>query len=783
MALPTLIRRLLYPTPGEGKAYTTGVTFVGPDTSAITYLRDRLLHRDAELTRSTAFAVSAYCYTAMRWRAERMAQAPLMVVRENADGVEWQPAHPLAGFLAQPRPDIQMGEILERTQLYRDLTGAALWVTDSDVVGRRRLITPYTADEFRTFADPPRIYGRYEVLTPGGAWREVDLEAVVHFRDVNPASWREPLSKVDVALLQLDLGNNVARIVHAFLRKAIMPGGVISADAKWSPTPEEWRTWKSQVEAWYTGPGRQGAPLIVPGGTTVETSSSAVSDLMPEEILDRIEATVGAVFGTPPVVLGWLSGMKNSPWSQMSEARRQVYEDTIEPLWQDYERRLTMAYLTPEEQARGLLIRFDTSRVRALQTDREQEARVGALAADALTVNERRVRLGEDPLPEEDERGEIIVGLQSFGADIAPEIGSGREPDTTTPAPAGDTEAAAAAGNAAGTALNGAQVAALVDIVTQVTAGTLPPSSAEAIIAASFPLLTAEQVAAIMADVDAIPAPAPEEDDTEDEPPPDFGKGGMADTKDLLWLLFDSSTKAAEGTWSRVVYAHLQDLRRQLVKLAERTLATAKADEVPSPESVRKFRAAAERLIDGSYPKLVTKTYPLIVSTGTSAVRRLASRVGVSFDVLQPGLLKYAREESAFLAKVMGKTTGEKVAKAVQDALNAGDTLRGMILRLEELPAFDRARAKLTARTETTRAWNGAQRRSLSEYSRTSGRKATKTWLSARDARVRDEHVALDDGKAIAIDATFANGLTEPGEPNCRCTLLYGFDDPPPAKD
>ena len=45
------------------------------------------------------------------------------------------------------------------------------------------------------------------------------------------------------------------------------------------------------------------------------------------------------------------------------------------------------------------------------------------------------------------------------------------------------------------------------------------------------------------------------------------------------------------------------------------------------------------------------------------------------------------------------------------------------------------------------------------------------------DDRVREEHVDLDDGSWIGIDEEFGNGLTEPGEPNCRCTLIYDIED------
>lgn len=712
------------PAPQE-KAYpASGVSFVSPDGTASVFLigGPQSQFTTEKLQRDAAFAVSAYCFTVIRWRANALASAPLMVVRETSDGQEWQPNHDLARILSKPRPDLQMGEVLARTQMYRDITGGAAWTTDLDRLGRRAMVTPYSADEFRTFAVPPLIYGRYEFLRGNGEYRPVPLDQVVHFREVNPGSWRSTVSLVDAALMNLDLGHNVNRIVHSFLRKAMFPGGIISPDPKWSPTPKEWEAWKEMVNAWYAGPANHGAPLAVPGGTVINQVNTGLKDLLPEELLDRVEATIGAVFGVPPVVMGWLAGLKNSPWSQMADARRQAYEDTVSPLWDDYADRLTTAWLTEQEQAAGLLIRFDTKRVVALKNDNEQQARISALTADILTRNERRLLVGAEPLPDDDPRGEEITGGIQQGAPQS--VGNGEDPGSDPNAdpnadPAND-------GTDAGKSLN----------YLGLDRGIIVTVNGEAKV--------------------------------------------HADTKDLLWLIFDSDCKAAESVWETSIYQHLQTLKDRVLKAARAEFDTAKAAGDPVTEaSTKDFKAKLEKILEEDAPRLAAKTYPLLVSTGTTAVKRLTSRMGLSFSLLEPGLKNYAKEESVFLARVMGQTTGDAVAKAVQAGLDAGETIRSLTKRLEELPEFDRDRAKMTARTETTRAWNGAQRRSMSDYQKRTGKQATKSWLSSRDSRVRDEHIALDDGEFIAIDATFANGLTEPGEPNCRCTLLYGFSEAP----
>ena len=64
-----------------------------------------------------------------------------------------------------------------------------------------------------------------------------------------------------------------------------------------------------------------------------------------------------------------------------------------------------------------------------------------------------------------------------------------------------DAQSTGTTTDVAATALNGAQIASLVDIVMQSAAGAVPVSSAKAIVGAAFPTLPADVVSAIFADV------------------------------------------------------------------------------------------------------------------------------------------------------------------------------------------------------------------------------------------------------------------------------------------
>ena len=96
-------------------------------------------------------------------------------------------------------------------------------------------------------------------------------------------------------------------------------------------------------------------------------------------------------------------------------------------------------------------------------------------AADRLIIEEEFTRLLQTPI--------TIIELDEAN-DVMGEDGTTAEPVVTE--------------NVAATALNGAQITSLVEILSTVTLGTLPVESARGIIQAAFPDFTTEQVNAIL---------------------------------------------------------------------------------------------------------------------------------------------------------------------------------------------------------------------------------------------------------------------------------------------
>lgn len=721
------LRAKLAPAVNGMKTIGSGVTFIG-DAGARNVIRlDGTSDPDADkLTRGIALATSAYAYTAIMYRATRLAEPPLDVVQETEDEGEIKiPDHELAMLLDEPSKDYDMGELQQLTETYRCVSGACLWVKETDNAGRPARWTPFSADEFEAFPADDRIYGRFKVTTRAGRTRTYDADEVVHFRDLNPNSWRKQLPKLEVALADLDTSHQVNRTVRNYLKRAMFPGGLVSPDPKWNPDEEAWKEWKNTIMAWHQGPAMAGKPLILQGGTTFSKAALALSELLPKEILDRIESTVGSVFGIPPVVLGWKVGLENSPWSQMSEARQMTYEETIEPRWRDVEKKMTRQLLEEEERMAGRSIRFDTSKVRAFTHDDKLRAGVAGSMRREWTRNERRIYTGMDPLEDGDDRGDEIEG----GAGTGGLFGEG-----------------------------GGGIMGLFE-------ESFDERQAEALTAGMRLVLDQAKL--------------------------------LSDPKAREWSYFDIGTKAAESTWTREVKKVLDAWKKETLRLFDRMVTEKAADgevetkqeEEPDPDSIAAFLSAlGEFLRTDGESAMESTTLPLIISTGEAGLRRAAAQVDLSFTVLEPGLADFAAEEAEFLAEAMGETTGQFVADTVQKQLDEGGLIADIRKALEKDKAFSRTRAQLTARTETTRAWNGAQTRGLSDWEddQEEGVQVLKKWLDSGDIRVRAAHRAAGKKDPIPIDQPYdvdGKKLQHPSEPNCRCTQLFSIEDDSEEED
>jgi HK97 family phage portal protein len=212
-------------------------------------------------------------------------------------------------------------------------------------------------------------------------------------------------------------------------------------------------------------------------------------------------------YGVPSVMINDTGG--STVWgSGISEIVRGFYKLTLRPILEKLELSMKVTLLPVAERSE-IEFEFDfEGLLRSDQKSRFDGYRVGIQGA-ITTPNECRAWEGLPPM----EGGDVLymqgatVPIDSLEAQTLPAIAS------PTAAP---TEAAPQGADVQATALNGAQVTSLQEIVAAVSLGQMPSETAGAMIAAAFPLLTSEQITAMLAPLRNFeprqqPAAAPQE--------------------------------------------------------------------------------------------------------------------------------------------------------------------------------------------------------------------------------------------------------------------------------
>jgi HK97 family phage portal protein len=244
----------------------------------------------------------------------------------------------------------------------------------------------------------------------------------------------------------------------------------------------------------------------------------------------------------------------------------------------------------------------------------------------------------------------------------------------------------------------------------------------------------------------------------------------------IEWLELDLTAKADERNWVPAVVKMLEGQKRDIVK-AYREFVRIEGTTV-SDASLAQFIGAVSDYLDGpGKQRALAALLPLVQATGLQASRRAIARVGVSFDVVLPGINRYLANANEWLVKELGQTTASRMAGLVQEAMVERLPFNEILDRIMDNSAFDEARAQTIARTETTRISNGVRLESASIAQSETGRTMRKRWISSRDDRTRDSHLANDDGEYYPLDHVWATGSGVPDEPNCRCVLTFKADD------
>lgn len=124
----------------------------------------------------------------------------------------------------------------------------------------------------------------------------------------------------------------------------------------------------------------------------------------------------------------------------------------------------------------------------------------------------------------------------------------------------------------------------------------------------------------------------------------------------------------------------------------------------------------------------------------------------VAFNVLSKRTTDWIESWSKELADIMQLNTHKAIERELIEAIEAGESIAQVELRLKDMPGFDRKRARATARTEVLTASSQANWESFMQSPSVIGKK----WKHSGGKKItpRETHVAMD-GEVVGVDELF----------------------------
>lgn len=373
------------------------------------------------------------------------------------------------------------------------------WVYPFDVIDQSENVDGMPT-AFRTIGDRDRR--TYRRVERGGRIRWIDdremneLVPILGSESVDrPFRGQSPLSHLLYSVQQSVEGK---RHNTSMLRNGVKLTGVIMPSEKDGQFADEARKQVAAALQALRGSGTAGGTLVFP--RRVDTLDLAISN-RDMDYISLLRESQESVFNFYNIPLPLVSN-DASTFNNYATAQTAFFDAAVFPVFDEMMDAIAAGLEPRFSELEGARITYNEHAIRALRgRNLDRMAKMRQVAA--LTTNEIRQAGGFDVMEDAEEVlipsnllplgsdiGELPVSSTPMDIEDEPDIDDTENEDTENESDAQqEVEAVAESGNLQQTALNGAQIQALVNILSQVSAGTLTVDAARAIMAAAFPTI------------------------------------------------------------------------------------------------------------------------------------------------------------------------------------------------------------------------------------------------------------------------------------------------------
>lgn len=401
----------------------------GAKASIVGLAADQIPDRPLEKSYDDATLLSTYGddawpYIVANKVGEQASQAPVQVgtVKRTREGHEEftpsGPDHPVQALFDHPTPNMDGGEFVHLLLLYMGFAGHApiefVKPAPGLIIGapgrrgtRQRAgfeLWLHNPGPWRIVANPNATIAGYLYLIASGSDISWTPDEMTYLRWPNPANRWYGQGHVQAIRQQVMAEEYAAIRDRKFEKNLGVPPGILSFEGPLGDpqAAELQKRWQQSVGG-YQNAGR--IAILGSKGTYIPISQNARDSEWLAQRLNRVEIICGA-WGMPLPLIR----MQDATFNNVSEARSELWEGTLQPRLNRIARMLTWKVI-PLVTSEPLAVRFDYTKIEALGENDKEAAETAKAWSDtgSVTVDEVRQRLGLDAHPDKAFGERLIV--------------------------------------------------------------------------------------------------------------------------------------------------------------------------------------------------------------------------------------------------------------------------------------------------------------------------------------------------------------------------------------
>ena len=659
----------------------------------------------------------SYVYRAANVLATSVARLPVII--EEKIGDEW--------LNISDQPDFQIFKTYNDFQthfqfwqaaiLYLKLTGESPWLLERGMGNRITALYPMSPSYINVVPLTDFLPSHYEFLS-GAVHQRLEVDDVYLLKYFNPNYPVRGLSPLQAAKDNIVIDIDAVKSQQQMFKNAVRPSGMFSTDKQLGDKP--WERLKKELKENYAGIARTGVPLIMDNGVTFTPIGFSPTDVKLLEQRRYSKDTVMEVYGVPPVLM-----MRFEEASVLANADTQIklfWEETMTSELVMLNQSFTEFLLPQITKKKNVRFRFDTSKVSALQPDREKLAKLydtgfkmGASSPNDYTVNVLGLPASDDP----------AADLRFIPMNLIPLGDTGDSPDNNTD--------------------DKKSLIQLTDGLAMLSGKSDVEIITEKISRRSRELFIEMQKAQASGSTTRL-----------------ITRPGKAFEK-VLVKLFDAQIK-------EIISNLLANKSLKIASAIREMGITIKENPPGSKEKYTatgvnfNFKVWAKRFADAGEP--------FIAEALTIAGNDMSVSIGESF-LFDAEAVAWAEQRSVLYADLVNTTTADKINKLVAQGLEKNLTVDQLaVLLADNFNSSRFMRAARISRTEMVTAGNSGRLVSMKQSKRIKHH----MWVTQRDSDVRDLHADALDGTVVVLGDSFPNNdgsdSAFPSSPNERCFTI-----------